>query len=221
MIELQNVCKRYRVKTGWHTVLDNVSLKIEEGKSIGILGVNGAGKSTMIRIIGGAERPDSGRVIRTSRVSWPIGFAGCFHGSLTGRENLRFVARVYGADIRKVTEYVEDFAELGDYMDMPVKTYSSGMRSKLAFGLSMAIGFDFYLIDEAYSVGDATFRRKADVALEAKKATSTLIFVSHSMGAVRQNCVCGAVLNAGRLEYFPDVEDAIRSYTEICNAKRS
>lgn len=221
MIELQNVCKRYRVKNGWHTVLDNVNLKIEEGKSIGILGINGAGKSTMIRIIGGAEHPDSGRVIRTSQVSWPIGFSGCFHGSLTGRANLRFVARVYGANIRKVTEYVEDFAELGDYMDMPVKTYSSGMRSKLAFGLSMAIGFDFYLIDEAYSVGDATFRRKAEEALEAKKSTSTLIFVSHSMDAVRQNCVCGAVLNAGRLEYFPDVEDAIRSYTEICNAKRS
>ena len=166
MIELQNVCKRYRVKTGWHTVLDNVNLRIEEGKSIGILGVNGAGKSTMIRIIGGAELPDSGHVIRTSRVSWPIGFSGCFHGTLTGRENLRFVSRVYGADIRKVTEYVEDFAELSDYMDMPVKTYSSGMRSKLAFGLSMAIGFDFYLIDEAYSVGDAAFKQKADRALK-------------------------------------------------------
>lgn len=220
MIQLQNITKRYRVKTGWHTVLDNVNLTFEPGKSIGILGVNGAGKSTMIRIIGGAEKPDFGRVIRTSSVSWPIGFSGCFHGSLTGRENLRFVSRVYGANIHQVTEYVEDFAELGDYMDMPVNTYSSGMRSKLAFGLSMAIGFDFYLIDEAYSVGDAAFKQKADQALKEKASTSTLIFVSHSMSAVKQNCVCGAVLNAGQLTYYPVVDDAIKAYTEICHAKR-
>ena len=220
MIELQNVCKRYRVKNCWHTVLDNVNLRFEEGKSIGILGVNGAGKSTLIRIIGGAALPDSGRIIRTSRGAWPMGCSGGFHGSLTGRENLRFVSRVYGADIRKVTDYVEDFAELGDYMDMPINTYSSGMRSKLAFGLSMAIGFDFYLIDEAYSVGDAAFKKKADQALKEKAATSTLIFVSHSMAAVKQNCVCGAVLNAGQLVYYPDVNQAIKEYTDICNAKR-
>lgn len=220
MIQLQDVIKRYKVKTGWHTVLDGVDLDIEEGRSIGILGLNGAGKSTLIRIIGGAEKPDAGRVIRTSRVSWPIGFSGCFHGSLSGRENLRFVSRVYGADIRKVTDYVEDFAELGEYMDMPVNTYSSGMRSKLAFGLSMAVGFDFYLIDEAYSVGDATFRKKAEQALKEKAATSTLIFVSHSLTAVKQNCVCGAVLHAGHLTYYPAIDDAIKVYTEICNAKR-
>ena len=218
MIELQNVCKRYRVKNGWHTVLDDVNLKIEEGKSIGILGVNGAGKSTMIRIIGGAERPDSGRVVRTSRVSWPIGFAGCFHGSLTGRENLRFVARVYGADIRKVTEYVEDFAELGDYMDMPVKTYSSGMRSKLAFGLSMSIGFDFYLIDEAWSVGDASFRAKAEKLFAERKAHATLVVVSHSVATIRKNCDSAAVLNNGILTVYDKLTDALRVYTGICNA---
>ncbi len=220
MIQLVNVSKRYRVRSGWHNVLNDVCLTIEEGRNIGILGVNGAGKSTMIRIIGGAEHPDKGEVIRTSRVSWPIGFSGCFHGSLSGKENLRFVSRIYGADIRKVTEYVEDFAELGGYIDMPVKTYSSGMKSKLAFGLSMAIGFDFYLIDEAYSVGDATFRQKAEQALKEQTNNSTLIFVSHSMSAVRQNCVCGAVLNAGQLVYYPDVNEAIKVYTEICNAKR-
>lgn len=220
MIELQSVCKRYRVKNGWHTVLDKVNLRIEEGKNLGILGVNGAGKSTMIRIIGGAEQPDSGRVIRTSRVSWPIGFSGCFHGSLTGRENLRFVSRIYGMNTRKVNEYVEEFAELGEYMDMPINTYSSGMRSKLAFGLSMAIGFDFYLIDEAYSVGDAAFKIKAEKALKEKASTSTLIFVSHSMTAIKQNCLCGAVLNAGQLVYYQNVNDAIKEYTEICNAKR-
>ena len=221
MIELQHVYKSYPLKEGKHVVLNDINLRIEEGRNLAILGLNGAGKSTLIRIIGGAEPPDSGRVIRTSRVSWPIGFSGGFHGSLTGRENLRFVSRIYGADIKKVTKYVEDFAELGPYLDMPIKTYSSGMKSKLAFGLSMAISFDFYLIDEAFSVGDAAFREKAAKALKERTAQSTLIFVSHSTAAVRQACVCGAVLNAGTLVYFPVLEDAIKHYSEICNAKRS
>ena len=173
-----------------------------------------------MRIIGGAEAPDSGKVIRTSKVSWPIGFSGCFHGSLTGRENLRFVSRIYGADIKAVTEYVEDFAELGKYLDMPVKTYSSGMRSKLAFGLSMAIQFDFYLIDEAFSVGDATFRKKASEEIKKRTSSTTLIFVSHSMAAVKQSCVCGAVLYGGELSYYPELTDAIQHYAEICNGKR-
>lgn len=221
MIELQHVTKRYPLKEGYRTVLDDVNLRIDEGRSIGILGLNGAGKSTMIRIIGGAEAPDSGRVLRTSRVSWPIGFAGCFHGSLSGRDNLRFVARIYGADIKAVTKYVEEFTELGPYLDMPVKTYSSGMKSKLAFGLSMAIQFDFYLIDEAFSVGDAVFRKKANQVLKERISSATLIFVSHSMAAVKQNCVCGAVLDQGKLTYYPLIDDAIAHYTEICNGKRS
>ena len=220
MIELRHVSKYYPTPMGRHVVFEDVNLQIEEGKNFGLLGLNGAGKSTMVRILGGAESPSKGSVLRTSRVSWPIGFSGCFHGSLTGRENLRFVSRIYGADIRQVTDYVVDFAELGDYMDMPVKTYSSGMRSKLAFGLSMAIGFDFYLIDEAYSVGDATFRKKADAALAERTKEATLIFVSHSLSAVRQNCVCGAVLNDGVVTYYPAIEDAIHSYTEICNGKQ-
>lgn len=220
MIELKHIYKRYPVQNGFHTVLNDVNLTIEPGQNIAILGLNGAGKSTLIRIIGGAEMPDSGEVIRTSSVSWPIGFAGCFNGSLTGRENLRFVSRIYNADIKEVSSYVEAFAELGEYMDMPVKTYSSGMRSKLAFGLSMAIGFDFYLIDEAYSVGDATFRVKAEAALKQRTKNSTLIFVSHSMASVRHNCVCGAVLYQGQLTYYPQLEDAIKHYTEICHAKQ-
>lgn len=221
MIELQHICKSYPIKDGKHVVLDDVNLRMEEGRNIAILGLNGAGKSTLIRIIGGAEAPDSGRIIRTSRVSWPIGFAGGFHGSLTGRENLRFVSRIYGADIKAVTRYVEEFAELGPYLDMPIKTYSSGMKSKLAFGLSMAIRFDFYLIDEAFSVGDAPFRVKAERALKERTAEATLIFVSHSIAAVRQNCVCGAVLNEGKLNYYPVLEDAIKQYSEICNTKRN
>lgn len=220
MIELKHIYKRYPVKNSFHTVLNDVNLAIEPGQNIAILGLNGAGKSTLIRIIGGAEIPDSGEVIRTSSVSWPIGFAGCFNGSLTGRENLRFISRIYNADIKEISSYVEEFAELGEYMDMPVKTYSSGMRSKLAFGLSMSIGFDFYLIDEAYSVGDATFRAKAEAALKQRTKNSTLIFVSHSMASVRHNCVCGAVLYQGQLTYYPQLEDAIKHYTEICHAKQ-
>ncbi len=221
MIELSHICKAYPLKNGErNVVLNDVNLKIEAGRSIAILGLNGAGKSTLMRIIGGAEAPDSGKVIRTSKVSWPIGFSGCFHGSLTGRENLRFVSRIYGADIKAVTEYVEDFAELGKYLDMPVKTYSSGMRSKLAFGLSMAIQFDFYLIDEAFSVGDATFRKKANEEIQKRTSSATLIFVSHSMVAVKQSCVCGAVLYDGKLSYYPELNDAIQHYAEICNGKR-
>ena len=221
MIELKHISKFYPLKNGERNiVLNDVNLKIEEGRSIAILGLNGAGKSTLVRIIGGAEAPDRGQILRTSRVSWPIGFSGCFHGSLTGRENLRFVSRIYGADINSVTRYVEDFADLGKYLDMPVKTYSSGMKSKLAFGLSMAIQFDFYLIDEAFSVGDVTFREKAKEALKSRASNATLIFVSHSMLSVQKFCVCGAVLYKGQLTYYPELNRAIQHYAEICNGKR-
>ena len=162
MIELSHVCKSYGLPHGRKVVLDNVSHIFREGVNMGILGLNGAGKSTLMRVICGAESPDKGRVKRTSRVSWPIGFSGGFHGSLTGRENMRFTCRIYGANIRQVTDFVEDFSELGPYMDMPIRTYSSGMKAKLAFGLSMAIGFDFYLIDEGYAVGDHFKGRQAD-----------------------------------------------------------
>ena len=173
MIRLRNVTKTYRMKAGHRLILDDLSVDFVPGVNVGILGRNGAGKSTLMRIIGGAIAPDRGTVERTSRVSWPIGFKGCFHGSLTGRENLRFVCRIYKADIRQVTSFVEDFTELEDYLDMPVKTYSSGMVAKLAFGLSMAIGFDFYLIDELTAVGDASFRQKSQRVFLERKSTST------------------------------------------------
>ncbi len=220
MIVLDKICKSYRTNHDIHKVLDNISVTFKDGVNTAVLGLNGSGKSTLIRLIGGAELPDSGRIIRKSTVSWPIGFTGCFHGSLTGRENLRFVCRIYGADIRKVTSYVEEFSELGEYLDMPFKTYSSGMRAKLAFGLSLAVGFDFYLIDEAFSVGDVVFRRKAEVELNKLKERATLIYVSHSSSSVIQHCSAGAVLNQGHLEYFDDIKQAIKKYTEICNAKQ-
>lgn len=217
MISLCNICHGYKTKDGYHTVLNDVNIEFERGHSTAILGLNGAGKSTLIRIIGGAEQPHSGKVIRTSSVSWPIGFSGCFNGSLTGRENLRFVCRIYGADIRKVSEFVEDFSELGEYMDMPFKTYSSGMRSKLAFGLSLAVGFDFYLVDEAFSVGDVVFRQKAAKALQHLKSQSSLIYVSHSINSVKEHCDRGAVLNNGILHSYDNLADAINEYTRICH----
>lgn len=217
MIELRGISHSYRLSTGQRReVLRDISATFTEGRSIGILGLNGAGKSTLIRIIAGAETPRRGRVIRRARVSWPVGFGGCFAGTLTGRENLRFVCRIYGANIRRVNEYVEYFTELGDYLNMPYRTYSSGMRSKLAFGLSLAIGFDFYLVDEAFSVGDATFIEKARAELQRLKERATLIFVSHSIQAVQQNCVCGAVLHHGRLTCHDDLQSAIDAYKEIC-----
>lgn len=219
MIEVSHVCKSYRLPHGARKdVLRDASITFLPGVNMGILGLNGQGKSTLIRIISGAERPDSGSVIRRGRVSWPIGFSGGFNGSLTGRENLRFTSRIYGADIKKVTAFVEDFAELGPYMDMPIKTYSAGMRSKLAFGLSMSIGFEFYLIDEGWSVGDASFRAKAEAVFNERKAHATLVVVSHSIGTIRKNCDSAAVLHNGLLRVYDNLDDALRVYTEICHA---
>lgn len=221
MIQLDHISKRYRLENGrWKTVLNDISYTFKEGTSMGILGLNGAGKSTLLRIICGSEQPDSGRVIRTSRVSWPIGFSGGFHGSLTGRENMRFTSRIYGADIKKVTEFVEDFAELGPYMDMPIKTYSSGMKSKLAFGLSMAIGFDFYLIDEGYAVGDASFREKAERIFAERRKTSTLLVIAHSTSVIKKNCDNAAILKDGRLHLFSKLDDALLAYRGVCHGTR-
>ncbi|MCA8972821.1 MAG: ATP-binding cassette domain-containing protein, partial [Planctomycetes bacterium] len=154
MIRLEGVTKAYRTTVGDHVVLDRIDADFPEAVSIGVLGRNGAGKSTLLRILGGAEQPDAGKVTRSGRVSWPIGFAGGFNSSLTGEENCRFVARIYDADLDEVIESTRAFADIGAYFRMPVRTYSSGMRARLAFGLSMAIDFDTYLVDEVTAVGD-------------------------------------------------------------------
>ena len=216
MIRLRNVRKTYRMKAGRRLVLDDLSVDFVPGVNVGILGRNGTGKSTLMRIIGGAIMPDRGHVERTSRISWPIGFSGCFHGSLTGRENLRFVSRIYKADINQVTRFVEDFTELEDYLDMPVKTYSSGMSAKLAFGLSMAIGFDFYLIDELTAVGDASFRSKSQEVFRERKKRSTLLVVSHSISTIKQHCDVAGVLDQGHITFYDKITDAVDRYNEIC-----
>lgn len=216
MIELRHVRKTYTIKDRRRIILNDVNHRFVPGTNIGILGRNGAGKSTLMRLIGGEEPPDSGQVVRTSRVSWPIGFSGCFHGQLTGRENLRFVSRIYGISVKQVADFVEDFAELGPYMDMPVKVYSSGMRAKLAFGLSMALEFDFYLIDEVTAVGDASFQAKCHEVFNDRKARSTLLVVSHNIGTIQRHCDQALVLDQGVLIPFADIGQAAEYYNKSC-----
>jgi len=212
MIELIGVSKHYATNHGVRRVLEDVSLTIPTDQSVGILGRNGAGKSTLLRLVAGIESPNSGQVVRHVRVSWPIGFAGGFHNNLTGEENMRFVSRIYGFDPAEVGQNVREFAELGDYFYMPLRTYSSGMRARLAFGLSMAIDFQVYLIDEVIAVGDRPFREKCEAQLAARRDHSSVIIVSHSMQTIRQFAERCAVLIDGRLELFDDVDEAARVY---------
>ncbi len=215
MIQLSQVLKYY--KTGHHrkTVLNHVSTVFESGQSYGLMGVNGAGKSTTLRLLAGTELPNSGRVRRSVRVSWPLGFAGGFHPQMTGRENIHFVARVYGEDVRQVGRFVEEFSEIGDYIEAPVRTYSSGMTARLAFGLSMAIQFDCYLVDEITSVGDARFSARCEEAFKRRRENTDMIVVSHSMQTVKSYCNKGAVLVDGRLMMFDDVDQAIDMYNKL------
>lgn len=215
MIEFRNVSKAYEINKGKNIILDNVSFKFPEKKNIGVLGVNGAGKSTLLRLIAGSEYADSGKIIRKGRYSWPLGFAGSFHPSLTGIENLRFACRIYGCDIKYVTEFVKDFSELGKYIEEPIKTYSSGMRSRLAFALSMAIDFEVYLVDEIMGVGDQGFQKKCAEAFEAKRKHSSIIMVSHSMNTVRDYSDVAILLTGEQLEIHEDVDQAIEQYNNL------
>jgi capsular polysaccharide transport system ATP-binding protein len=214
MIDFRHVSKAYRTNRGWRVVLEPTSLELPRKRRIGILGRNGMGKSTLIRLIAGTEQPTSGVITRHVSVSWPLGFASGFHPELTGRENLRFIARIYGANINYVTSYVQDFAELGDYFDMPIETYSSGMSARLAFGLSMAIHFECYLVDELTSVGDAWFREKCEQAFAARRMESGLVMVSHSSATIRSYCDMGIVLRDGHMTVYEDLERAIEDYAE-------
>jgi capsular polysaccharide transport system ATP-binding protein len=215
MIELKNVTKYYTTEGQRKVILDRASFIFERGRSYGLLGVNGAGKSTTMRLIAGVQLPNSGSVVRKVRVSWPLAFATHFHGSLSGRENLKFVARAYGANIRQVIDFVANFSELWDYLDIPVKSYSSGMVARLAFGLSIAVEFDCYLVDEIIAVGDARFQQRCEEAFQRKRAGADLIVVSHSMETVKNFCDRGLVLVDGRLLYFENIENAIEMYYKL------
>jgi capsular polysaccharide transport system ATP-binding protein len=212
MIELQNVTKRYPTRQGLSTVLDGVDLTVRPGEKLGILGRNGAGKSTLIRLLSGVEYPTSGRIQRDMRVSWPLAFTGGFQGTLTGADNLRFICRIYGVDYRPLQPFVEEFAELGKYFREPLKTYSAGMRARLAFALSMAIEFDCYLIDEVMAVGDARFQEKCQYELFEKRKDRAILMVSHAPDQIRAHCDSVYVLNEGRVIKFDDIDEAYERY---------
>lgn len=208
MITLKNIHKLYKTRSGHHTVLDGVDLEVRSGEKIGIVGGNGAGKSTLIRILSGAEQPTCGQVVRGMNISWPLAFGGAFQGGLTGMDNVRFVCRVYGADIDQVSHFVRDFSELGAFLHEPVKTYSTGMRARLAFAVSMAIDFDCYLIDEIVAVGDRRFHDKCHEELFVKRQTKAMIIVSHDPRYIMEHCDRACVLVKGKLHHFDSVNSA-------------
>src|ERR1700722_4659860 len=214
MLSVEHVSKVYETRSGPYRVFDDISFTLERGRNIGILGRNGAGKSTMIRLISGAERPTTGSIRRGMRVSWPLAFAGAFAGNLTGLDNLKFVCRVYGIDYKPLVSFVEDFTELGTFLREPVMHYSHGMMTRLAFALSMAIEFDCFLIDEAMIVGDARFHERCHYELFQKRRDRAFILVSHDANVIKAYCESAVVLHQGRLYAFPSVDTAQTFYTQ-------
>ncbi|MGF1765996.1 ABC transporter ATP-binding protein [Enterovibrio makurazakiensis] len=216
MIRLEKLTKFYPSDIGDQYIFDNVDFIFPEGRNIAILGSNGAGKSTLFRMIAGSEYPNRGKVVTDKHLSWPVALATGIHPQMTGRENTRFIGRVNGVDdLDEYEEKVRDFAELGVKYDLPVKGYSSGMRSRLAFGCCIAIDFDIYLIDEATSVGDQRFRRKAKQALLDKSRTANVIMVSHDIKEIRQFCDSAIILHKGQLRFYAELEEALSIYKTL------
>lgn len=212
MVRFENLTKTFSLRGRKKTVADNINITFPTGVSVGLLGRNGAGKSTLLEMISGTISPTRGRIISSGSISWPVGFAGSFHGELTGAQNVRFVARIYGVDTEALVEYVKDFADLEQHYNLPFRTYSAGMRSRLAFGTSMGIHFDTYLVDEVSAVGDAAFKKKSNDVFTHRLKNSGAIVVSHSMGMIRDQCQAGAVLEDGNLTYYEDLNEAIAQH---------
>lgn len=215
MIEIRNLYKKYHNHHGSDWVLKDINLVIPSGVSVGLIGANGAGKSTLLRLIAGMDSPERGEVIRHSRVSWPVGLSGGMQGNMTGRQNVKFVARMQGshrAEVENIIQFVEDFAEIGEAFDEPVRTYSSGMRSRISFGLSLAFDFDVYISDEATAVGDRSFKDKAKKLFQSKIGKASLIMVSHGEGMLRDLCQAGIYLKQGKAIWYDDIADAILAY---------
>lgn len=215
MIICRDICKKYKHGSRSKQVLSGVNLVVERGERIALLGRNGAGKSTLIKLIGGVEMPTSGKITRKMSVSWPLGFSGGFQGSLTGYDNARFIARIYRRDYSDIRAFVEDFTELGQQLKMPVKTYSSGMRARLAFALSLSIEFDCYLIDEIILVGDQNFHRKCHYELFEKRSDRALIIASHSTDLVRDICNRAVLIHKGQAVPYDDVNLAVDLYSQL------
>jgi len=218
MIELKNVTKYFQTKHGKKYILDDVSIIIPSHTNIGILGRNGAGKSTLMRMLGQIEFPNRGKISSPNSFSWPLGLSGGFVGNMTGKANVRFVCRLYGKnniEIQEIIDTIKDFTELGNYFDMPIKTYSSGMKARLNFGLSMVFEFDYLLIDETLSVGDTRFKKKSKEALMKKIETCSVLLVSHDMKILKELCDAGIVVNEGKMDYYENINDAISEYEKI------
>lgn len=219
MIILDQVTKFYRVKSQRHYVLNNVSAEFSTGVSIGILGKNGAGKSTLLRLLGGIEYPNNGRVIISGTVSWPVALTAGFLSTLSARDNIKFVCRLYNKseiEIKRVINFVQQFAEIGKHFDMPLMTYSSGMKGRVNFGLSMAFDFDYYLVDEVTGVGDPSFKQKAKEVFNAKRSNSAMIMVSHDTQVIKDNCDICIYLHDGEVDVYEDIEYAIKIYKKQC-----
>ena len=212
MIKLDQLTKIFPLRGGTKIVVKDLTAIFPTGKSVALLGRNGAGKSTLLRLISGALRPTSGRVLSTGKISYPVGFAGSFHPQLTGAQNTRFVARIYGVDTDELVDYVQDFAELGRHFHMPIRTYSAGMKSRLSFGVSMGIPFDTYLVDEVTSVGDGAFRAKSVAVFEDRRKRAGAIVVTHSSAMVKQMCDMAAVLENGKLHFYEDIDAALEHH---------
>ncbi|MAU97787.1 MAG: ABC transporter ATP-binding protein [Fulvimarina sp.] len=218
MIRFENVTKTFVMDGKRKTVMENVSMTFPDGRSVGLLGRNGAGKSTLLQMIAGTMPPTSGKIVTTGRISFPVGFAGSFHPELSGAQNCRFVARIYGVDTDELIDFVEDFAGLGVHFHLPLKTYSSGMKSRLAFGTSMGIAFDTYLVDEVTAVGDASFKSRSDALFKQRMRNAGSVVVSHSMNQIRQLCDAVVILEDGHLVFHDDVDRGIREHEQ--NMKR-
>lgn len=218
MIRFSNVSKEYHIRKFRKHVLDDISFEIPDGSNLAICGANGAGKSTLMRLIAGVERATSGRIERDMSCSWPIGYTSCFQSSLTGADNARFIARIYNEPIGPLLDYVEEFAQLGPYFHQPIFTYSAGMIARLAFGISLAVNFDCYLVDEVTGAGDDRFQHKCAQALHARRSSGTLIMISHDPNTLKTYCSRGAVLHGGKLEFFDTVDEAVARHYEYQNA---
>jgi capsular polysaccharide transport system ATP-binding protein len=214
MIRLENVSKHYETMRGDKTVLHEVNLQIAPGEKVGILGRNGAGKSTLIRIMGGVTLPDSGTITQEMSLSWPLGFDSGVQGTMTGMDNINFICRIYGVDVDEVLPFVENFSELGRYIHEPVRSYSSGMKARLNFAISMAIDFDCMLIDEVLAVGDQRFKERCHEELLVKRKERAIVLVSHEPGMIREICDSAYVLVEGHLHHFNEVAEAYLFYTE-------
>jgi len=217
MIELRNVTKYFRTHEEKKYILRDVSIVLPK-VNIGILGRNGAGKSTLMRMLGQIEFPNQGKIASSNNFSWPLGLSGGFVGNMTGKANIKFVCNLYAkshVETQEIIAYVRNFSELGNYFDMPIKTYSSGMRGRLGFGLSLAFDFDYMLIDETLSTGDASFKTKAQAALKKKIESRHIILVSHSMPTLKEMCQAGLLLDEGQLYYYDDIDEGIKHYQEI------